>query len=145
MQCLGGKGGGGNRLANSGTGQFRETRARGMPMVSNALQWRVTTSLIAWCGSAASMTRYQTFLCLHPLLSQAFALCFPPSAPPPPPPASRPVGAASCRRDHHTMASCQNPPPPCIPCGVHYLWFAFVCILIRSHPLHPLVVCALPH
>ena len=23
----------------------------------------------------------------------------------------RPVGAASCRRDHHTMASCQNPPP----------------------------------
>ena len=22
----------------------------------------------------------------------------------------RPVGAASCRRDHHTMASCQNPP-----------------------------------
>ena len=24
----------------------------------------------------------------------------------------RPVGAASCRRDHHTMASCQPPPPP---------------------------------
>ena len=24
----------------------------------------------------------------------------------------RPVGAASCRRDHHTMATCQNPPPP---------------------------------
>ena len=24
----------------------------------------------------------------------------------------RPVGAASCRRDHHTMASCQNPPRP---------------------------------
>ena len=23
-----------------------------------------------------------------------------------------PVGAASCRRDHHTMASCQPPPPP---------------------------------
>ena len=23
----------------------------------------------------------------------------------------RPVGAASCRRDHHTMASCQPPPP----------------------------------
>ena len=23
----------------------------------------------------------------------------------------RPVGAASCKRDHHTMASCQNPPP----------------------------------
>ena len=23
----------------------------------------------------------------------------------------RPAGAASCRRDHHTMASCQNPPP----------------------------------
>ena len=23
----------------------------------------------------------------------------------------RPVGATSCRRDHHTMASCQNPPP----------------------------------
>ena len=22
------------------------------------------------------------------------------------------VGAASCRRDHHTMASCQNPPSP---------------------------------
>ena len=28
----------------------------------------------------------------------------------------RPVGAASCRRDHHTMASCQNPPPrPQVP------------------------------
>ena len=24
----------------------------------------------------------------------------------------RPIGAASCRRDHHTMASCQPPPPP---------------------------------
>ena len=23
----------------------------------------------------------------------------------------RPVGAARCRRDHHTMASCQPPPP----------------------------------
>ena len=23
----------------------------------------------------------------------------------------RPVGAASCKRDHHTMASCPNPPP----------------------------------
>ena len=22
-------------------------------------------------------------------------------------------------------------------CGVHYLWFAFVCFLIRSHPPHP--------
>ena len=27
----------------------------------------------------------------------------------------RPVGAASCRRDHHTMASCQNPPKPFPP------------------------------
>ena len=29
----------------------------------------------------------------------------------------RPVGAASCRRDHHTMASCQNPPNQwgCVP------------------------------
>ena len=27
----------------------------------------------------------------------------------------RPVGAASCRRDHHTMASCQTPPPPTSP------------------------------
>ena len=27
----------------------------------------------------------------------------------------RPVGAASCRRDHHTMASCQNPPPEFTP------------------------------
>ena len=27
----------------------------------------------------------------------------------------RPVGAASCRRDHHTMASCQTPPPPVSP------------------------------
>ena len=27
----------------------------------------------------------------------------------------RPVGAASCRRDHHTMASCQPPPPPGLP------------------------------
>ena len=25
----------------------------------------------------------------------------------------RPVGAASCRRDHHTVASCQNPPRLC--------------------------------
>ena len=25
-----------------------------------------------------------------------------------------------------------TPPPP--SCGVHYLWFAFVCFLIRSHP-----------
>ena len=24
----------------------------------------------------------------------------------------QPIGAASCRRDHHTMASCQHPPPP---------------------------------
>ena len=24
-------------------------------------------------------------------------------------------------------------------CGVHYLWFAFVCFLIRSHPLPPWV------
>ena len=40
----------------------------------------------------------------------------------------RPVGSASCRRDHHTVASCQAPPPPphthrvraprC-PCAVH--------------------------
>ena len=31
------------------------------------------------------------------------------------------------------------PPPPCpMPdCGVHYLWFAFVCFLIRSHPPPP--------
>ena len=34
----------------------------------------------------------------------------------------RPVGAASCRRDHHTMASCQNPPlrnrtPGCLGAG----------------------------
>ena len=42
----------------------------------------------------------------------------------------RPVGAASCRRDHHTMASCQNPPcapwrhakPP--PCTVTAPWLA---------------------
>ena len=30
-----------------------------------------------------------------------------------------------------------NPPPPphrTPDCGVHYLWFAFVCFLIRSHP-----------
>ena len=27
----------------------------------------------------------------------------------------RPVGAASCRRDHHTMVSCQTPPPPLLP------------------------------
>ena len=27
------------------------------------------------------------------------------------------------------------PPPKSMPdCGVHYLWFAFVCFLIRSHP-----------
>ena len=26
------------------------------------------------------------------------------------------------------------PPPPPQDCGVHYLWFAFVCFLIRSHP-----------
>ena len=29
----------------------------------------------------------------------------------------RPVGAASCRRDHHTMASCQTPPPPALALG----------------------------
>ena len=29
------------------------------------------------------------------------------------------VGAASCRRDHHTMASCQPPPPPAHP---HTRW-----------------------
>ena len=40
----------------------------------------------------------------------------------------RPVGAASCRQDHHTMASCQNPPPH------WYLWFAFFFFLIRSPP-----------
>ena len=29
----------------------------------------------------------------------------------------------------------QPPLPPIAPdCGVHYLWFAFVCFLIRSHP-----------
>ena len=29
----------------------------------------------------------------------------------------------------------RRPPPPKGPdCGVHYLWFAFVCFLIRSHP-----------
>ena len=26
------------------------------------------------------------------------------------------------------------PPHPTMPPGVHYLWFAFVCFLIRSHP-----------
>ena len=31
----------------------------------------------------------------------------------------RPVGAASCRRDHHTMASCQNPPYAPSPRGTH--------------------------
>ena len=32
-----------------------------------------------------------------------------------------------------SVTCCSNaPPPPC--CGVHYLWFAFVCFLIRSHP-----------
>ena len=47
----------------------------------------------------------------------------PPLPGPPPPPmeglgskgraayGDRPIGAASCRRDHHTRASCQNPPP----------------------------------
>ena len=28
-------------------------------------------------------------------------------------------------------------------CGVHYLWFAFVCFLIRSHPPHVLCVLLL--
>ena len=32
----------------------------------------------------------------------------------------RPVGAASCRRDHHTMASCQNPPPK--GPSAHFYW-----------------------
>ena len=38
------------------------------------------------------------------------------------------------------LRSCGAPPPPPPPpmfmpdCGVHYLWFAFVCFLIRSHP-----------
>ena len=30
----------------------------------------------------------------------------------------RPVGAVSCRRDHHTMASCQNPPTCNLPTNV---------------------------
>ena len=43
----------------------------------------------------------------------------------------RPVGAASCRRDHHTMASCQNPPAcPCFSSatakGTVHLPFAVV-------------------
>ena len=46
----------------------------------------------------------------------------------------RPVGAASRRREQYTEATCQPPPPPPTYCGVHYLWFAFVCFLIRSHP-----------
>ena len=29
--------------------------------------------------------------------------------------------------------------PPPRPCGVHYLWFAFVCFLIRSHPPGPVL------
>ena len=50
----------------------------------------------------------------------------------------RPVGAASCRRDHHTMASCQNPPG-----GMHVVvvgraqapppWEPHA----QTHPLHP--------
>ena len=43
----------------------------------------------------------------------------------------RPVGAASCRQEHHTMASCQNPPSPGWPLG--RTWptakaFAFLCV-----------------
>ena len=30
------------------------------------------------------------------------------------------------------------PPKDALHCGVHYLWFAFVCFLIRSHPPPPL-------
>ena len=46
----------------------------------------------------------------------------------------RPVGAASCRRDHHTMASCQNPPPlqafrapRCFGWGEVYTWWTPMC------------------
>ena len=37
----------------------------------------------------------------------------------------RPVGAASCRQDHHTMASCQNPPFQCMPVlhSPTFFWF----------------------
>ena len=44
----------------------------------------------------------------------------------------RPVGAASCRRDHHTMASCQNPPKS-------PLWDIEVCMpvqLVKRKRLH---------
>ena len=37
------------------------------------------------------------------------------------------------------------PPPPGMPdCGVHYLWFAFVCFLIRSPPPPPRVLVVFP-
>ena len=42
---------------------------------------------------------------------------------------------------HAVVGRPRAPPPPPLPglpdCGVHYLWFAFVCFVIRSPPPPP--------
>ena len=55
------------------------------------------------------------------------------TSPPPPP---RSIRMAVHRRRRRGASPLPAPPPPkTMPdCGVHYLWFAFVCFLIRSHP-----------
>ena len=58
----------------------------------------------------------------------------------------RPVGAASCRRDHHTMASCQNPPPPAnaTPWPVYGSWTTTSLLVSTQHVLPRLSVPPLP-
>ena len=53
----------------------------------------------------------------------------------------RPVGAASCRRDHHTMASCQN--PPCRPSSPRPLSSPAPIpqCLCRTLPTHQVPLC----
>ena len=43
----------------------------------------------------------------------------------------RPVGAASCRRDHHTITSCQTPPP--CPLGIPSTWEPLLASSKRKH------------
>ena len=61
----------------------------------------------------------------------------------------RPVGAASCRRDHHTMASCQKPPPsgdlrPTVSGGVWHKASVSDCLpLVAPIGLSPLLILTL--
>ena len=68
--------------------------------------------------------------------SDTEALCQPPP-PPTRPGGGRPPPPHRDAHGQHLDVTCHSaPPPPQSPtdCGVHYLWFAFVCFLIRSHP-----------